>query len=100
MQALVRGISCIVATRNHAIGDTLFRKKSPMMEYVNHSCKPNATLHHNNVVATHHIVMGTEITLNFTEIRFDTDSLNTVCMDCGSMLCGENTQCMQSNGSI
>ena len=93
MQAVVRGLRCVVATQNSEVGDILFRKNFPAMESVNHSCKPNSKIHDNNVIAIQRIVTGTEITVDFT-VHEEMGGGN--CLECGAILEGKYTSCLRS----
>lgn len=102
MQAIVRGVRAVVATENHAVGDVLFRSEThALAKILNHSCRPNCTVHHDAIVATQIIRAGTEIALDYTcNNTAINNAPTTTCMDCGATLNGRHTQCMRGAGSI
>ena len=88
----LRGISAVVATHVHNVGDIIFHENHASLKAVNHSCKANAALHSGSLVAIEKIPIGEEITLNAIDSNA---SLDSFCMECGAHIQGYRTACMR-----
>ena len=100
MQATVRGLLCAISTSNHAVGDILFRKTSPVADAIQHSCRPNAIICDAGIVATEQITLGTEITLDYVSTDWQVNHPPRRCLDCGAILCNRLTECKGGSMAI
>lgn len=99
MQAVVRGIRCVVAASNYSVGDIITRSTSPIIHDLSHSCKPNVVLRDSGLTAMQSIEKGAELTMDLTCSTVELQSEKT-CSECGAVLRGFTTQCMASVGNI
>ena len=99
MQAVVRGIRCVVATSNYSVGDIIARSNSPVVDSLTHSCKPNVILRDTGITAMQPIEMGSELVMDFTSSSHQLKT-EKQCLECGAVLQGFTTQCMMSIGNV
>ena len=91
-RATIAGVRGMVATVNHRAGDIINKCiQTEIMQEINHSCSPTATIQRGNIVAMSTIYIGDEITLDF--INHPESVQLAYCHTCDSIVKGDTSLC-------